>query len=114
MGRGFDAERHLDRNAALHQEAIRCRSLWASVVLSAMNDTAREIRKLREDRLEEKAKHELKIFTSWLWSRDGREVLGRAGIEHSARAVELMTNAVWTGKAIAMDRWSAKPEERVN
>ncbi|TXH44941.1 MAG: hypothetical protein E6Q97_31960 [Desulfurellales bacterium] len=113
MGRGFDAERHLDRNAALHQEATRCRALWAAVVLNAMNDTAREIRKLREDRRDEKARHELKIFISWMRSRDGREVLGCAGIDYSARAAALMADAVWTGKAIA-GGWGYGKRGRVN
>lgn len=103
----FDADRHLGMRAALLQEATRCRDLWATVVLNAMNDTAREIRKLREDGRMEKARHELKIFRSWLCSRDGREVLGCAGIEHSARAVDLMVNAVWSGEAIQGD-WGSR------
>lgn len=113
MGQSLDVDRHLDRTAALRQEAIRCRALWATVVLNAMNDTSREIRKLREDHRDEKARHELKIFISWMRSRDGREVLGCAGIDYSARAVALMVDAVWTGKAIA-GGWGDGKQGRVN
>lgn len=98
-------EAYLNRQAGLRDDAIRCRALWSTVALQAMNASSREIKKLREDNRAEKAKAELATFRRWISSRDGRDVLTLAGMEYSGRAVENIIDAVWTGRAIlSVDR----------
>ena len=113
--RDLDHAKYLDRNAGLRQEAIRRRALWATVVLNAMNDASREIRKMREDGRLEKASFERRVFVAWARSKDGREVLTNAGIDPTARAVEKMAEAVWSGKAIStIEKGRLDVQERQN
>ena len=96
-------EAHLNRQAGLRDDAIRCRALWASVALNEMNRVSRMIRVFRSGRSvkeAEQADAEMAVFRRWLVSRDGRDVLTLAGIDHSERVVANILDAVWTGRAI--------------
>jgi len=105
-GGGFDSERHLSRRAVLYQESRSCRAMWAAVVLLAMNESAREIRKLTKNGAKVRAQREIDRFSLWIKSKDGREVLGFAGIDASRRAIDSVIDAVVSGRAIWQDRLS--------
>lgn len=66
------------------------RKLWAAVVLTALDDAIREVRKRGED-------HAVKEFRNWVEGRDGREVLTNAGITPTSRATEGMIAFVRRG-----------------
>ncbi len=78
---------YIMRRAALRDEAQRCRMLWATVALSAINDTALEVSKLKREGRIDRADLEIKAFERWVRSKDGTEVLRLAGIDNSDRTV---------------------------
>lgn len=95
-------EAFLARGAGLRQDAGRCRQLWSTVLLNAMNDAAREVKNAREDNNHGKADREIAIFKRWIMSRDGRTVMERAGVDPNDRAIAKAIEAVSSGNGVTM------------
>lgn len=83
--------------------AARCRDLWAAVVLEAVDEA------IEADRI--KGRDGIAEFRRWAGSRDGRLVIGCAGIEPGPRATErlaaLVARGVKTNAALAKTQAAA-------
>lgn len=81
----------------LHQ-AQKMRSMWAEVVLAALDDAISEDRALRTGSAS---------IARWARSRDGQEVLNNAGIDPNERVVAglqaFVQNGVSTARALSRD-----------
>jgi len=65
--------------AFANEQGDRTRKLWAAVVLVALDDAIDDYRKGFDGAV---------TIRRWAMSRDGREVLQCAGIEHTTQAVD--------------------------
>lgn len=87
-----------DISAQLYQ-LQKMRSLWAAVVLAALDDAINENRRFRNGQTS---------IASWARSRDGQEVLSNAGIDPSERVVHslqaFVLRGVPTSRALARER----------
>lgn len=102
------SERTEDWRSGLAEDAIACRKLWANVVLNAVNEAATEVRNARRAAKAAETKQEaeqfrvveanaIARFRAWAMGRDGREVMGLAGINWEPRVVEELTKYVISG-----------------
>jgi hypothetical protein len=102
------SERTEDWRAGLRFEAESMRQLWAAVALTAVNEAAHEVRKARVAKDTDRVDSALRRFRAWAVSADGRIVLQLAGLNHSARAVDLLCDKVLRGEPPAYTKHSHK------
>jgi hypothetical protein len=95
------ADAYFNNAAALRSEATQLRALWATVVLQAMNASARAIRSYKEEGRDSVADSELRSFSAWIESKDGKDCLSLAGVDPSSRAIKSIIDAVVSGRAIS-------------